>query len=114
MKALVKEKPEPGIVLKDVSDPALLPGHVIVRVHSCGISGSEIAKYRWTNAYDAGRPKDMTRLLPRIMGHEFSGTIAAIGKESREGFRRRSCRGPECGGLRPLRIVRSWASEPLP
>lgn len=80
MKALVKEKPEPGIVLKDVSDPALLPGHVIVRVHSCGISGSEIAKYRWTNAYDAGRPKDMTRLLPRIMGHEFSGTIAAIGK----------------------------------
>lgn len=80
MKALVKEKPEPGIAFRDVPEPALLPGQVIVRVKACGISGSEVARYRWTNAYHAGRPKDMTRVLPRIMGHEFSGTIAAVGK----------------------------------
>lgn len=80
MKALVKEKPAPGIALREVRDPRLLPGHVIVRVHSCGISGSEINRYQWTHAYDAGRPKDMTRLLPRIMGHEFSGVIDAVGE----------------------------------
>ena len=79
MKALVKEKPEPGIAYRDVPDPALKPGHVIVRVKVCGISGSEVSRYRWTNAYRAGRAKDMTQLLPRIMGHEFSGTIAAVG-----------------------------------
>ncbi len=79
MKALVKEKPEPGIACRDVPDPQLQPGRVIVRVKACGISGSEISRYRWTSAYHAGRAKDMTRLLPRIMGHEFSGTIAAVG-----------------------------------
>jgi len=79
MKALVKEKPEPGIVYRDVPDPQANSGQVIVRVKACGISGSEVSRYRWTDAYHAGRPKDMTRLLPRIMGHEFSGTIAAIG-----------------------------------
>ncbi len=80
MKALVKEKPEPGIVFKDVPDPAVLPGQVVMRVKTCGIAGSEVARYRWTDAHHAGRPKDMTRLLPCIMGHEFSGTITAVGK----------------------------------
>jgi len=79
MKALVKENPAPGIVLRDVPEPRLQPGHLMVRVKACGISGSEIARYRWTSAYDAGAAKDMTRLLPRIMGHEFSGTVAALG-----------------------------------
>ena len=79
MKALVKERPEPGIVYRDVPEPPLKPGQVIVHVRACGISGSEVSRYRWTSAYHAGRAKDMTRLLPRIMGHEFSGTIAALG-----------------------------------
>ena len=79
MRALVKENPEPGIAYRDVPDPALKPGHVIVRVRACGISGSEVSRYRWSDAYHAGRAKDMTRLLPRIMGHEVSGTIAAVG-----------------------------------
>lgn len=79
MKALVKENPAPGIVYREVPDPPLQRGQVIVRVKSCGISGSEVSRYRWTNAYHAGAAKDMTRLLPRIMGHEFSGTISAVG-----------------------------------
>ncbi|MGZ9079909.1 MAG: zinc-dependent alcohol dehydrogenase [Burkholderiales bacterium] len=80
MKALVKEHPGPGIALRDVPVPVLKPGWVLVKVRACGISGSEVNRYRWTNAYDAGRPKDMTRQLPRIMGHEFSGVIAAVGE----------------------------------
>lgn len=79
MKALIKSKPEPGISYDDVSDPTLNPGQVIVRVKCCGISGSEVSRYLWTNAYHAGAAKDMTLQLPRIMGHEFSGTIASIG-----------------------------------
>lgn len=79
MKALIKERPEPGIAYRDVPDPAPGPGQVVVRVGVCGISGSEVGRYRWTPAYHAGAAKDMTRLLPRIMGHEFSGTVAAVG-----------------------------------
>jgi threonine dehydrogenase-like Zn-dependent dehydrogenase len=79
MKALVKEKPERGIALREIPLPELRPGWVLVKMRACGISGSEINRFRWTNAYDAGRPKDMTRQLPRIMGHEFSGYIAALG-----------------------------------
>ena len=33
------------------------------------------------NLPHAGQPKDMARVLPRIMGHEFSGTIAAVAKD---------------------------------
>jgi threonine dehydrogenase-like Zn-dependent dehydrogenase len=80
LKALVKEHPAPGIALREVPTPAVKPGWILVRVHACGISGSEINRYRWTNAYHAGRPKDMTRQLPRIMGHELSGVIAAVGQ----------------------------------
>ena len=79
MKALVKEAPRHGIALRDVAMPIVKPGWVLVKVRACGISGSEVNRYRWTNAYDAGRPKDMTRQLPRIMGHEFSGTVAGLG-----------------------------------
>lgn len=81
MKALVKEKPEPGISFRDVAMPHVPPGWVLVKVHACGISGSEINRYRWTDAYHAGRPKDMTAQLPRIMGHEFSGVVAALGSD---------------------------------
>jgi len=78
MKALIKDQPAPGVTLKDVPDPELLPGHVIVRVKTCGISGSEVSRYRWARIYHAGQPKDMTSVLPRIMGHEFAGTVAAV------------------------------------
>lgn len=80
MKALVKEKPEPGIALRDVPTPEPKPGWVLVKVKACGVSGSEIARYRWTNAYHTGSAKDMTQLLPRIMGHEFSGIVTAVGQ----------------------------------
>lgn len=76
MKALVKENPEPGIALRNVPVPELKPGHALVKVAACGISGSEINRFRWTPAHNAGQPKDMTRQLPRIMGHELSGTVS--------------------------------------
>jgi threonine dehydrogenase-like Zn-dependent dehydrogenase len=80
MKALVKEAAEPGIALREVPMPSVKAGWVLVKVRACGISGSEVNRYRWTDAYAAGRPKDMTRQLPRIMGHEFSGTVAGLGE----------------------------------
>jgi threonine dehydrogenase-like Zn-dependent dehydrogenase len=81
MQALVKETPTPGIALREVQIPEPQAGWAIVKVAACGISGSEIDRFRWTDAYNAGRAKDMTRLLPRIMGHELSGVVSSRARD---------------------------------
>jgi threonine dehydrogenase-like Zn-dependent dehydrogenase len=54
------------------------PGTVLARVESAGICGSDIAIYRGTYA---------ARLdLPRVLGHEWSGTVVAVGEDV-SGFR---------------------------
>ncbi len=54
--------------------PAIGPGEVLLRVHSCGICGTDLKKIH-TGSHSA----------PRIFGHETAGTIAAIG-EGVQGF----------------------------
>lgn len=80
MKALVKNKPGPGIALLDVPDPVPGAGEVLVQVRACGIGGSEIGRYLWDENYSVGGPKDMSASLPRIIGTEFSGEVAGVGK----------------------------------
>lgn len=50
--------------------PTPAPGGVVVDVAFCGICGTDI------HAYQSGRPYN-----PAICGHEWSGTISAIGSE---------------------------------
>ena len=42
MKALVKEKPEPGLWLEEQPMPEIGPDDVLVRVHKTGICGTDI------------------------------------------------------------------------
>jgi len=49
------------------------PGEVQVRVHSVGICGSDL------HAYTEGGIGDMPCQYPMVLGHEPSGTVAAIG-----------------------------------
>lgn len=55
------------------SRPRPIPamGEVLVKIHSVGICGSDIAYYRGTAAYAINKPF--------VMGHEASGTIAGVG-----------------------------------
>jgi 2-desacetyl-2-hydroxyethyl bacteriochlorophyllide A dehydrogenase len=69
MKALVYEGPR-QMVIRDVPVPELKPDEVLIRVAYSGICGSELSGYEGKNAL---------RKPPLIMGHEFSGTIEAIG-----------------------------------
>jgi L-iditol 2-dehydrogenase len=48
--------------------PEIGPGEVLVKIHTCGICGTDLKKIH-TGSHSA----------PRIFGHEMSGTIAAIG-----------------------------------
>jgi L-iditol 2-dehydrogenase len=54
--------------LETVPVPEIGPGEVLVKVHTCGICGTDLKKIA-TGSHSA----------PRIFGHETSGTVAAVG-----------------------------------
>ncbi len=61
--------------LETVPVPAIGPGEMLVRVHSCGVCGTDLKKIS-TGSHSA----------PRIFGHETSGVVAAAGEGVR-GYR---------------------------
>jgi threonine dehydrogenase-like Zn-dependent dehydrogenase len=58
------------LVMAERPDPAPGPGEVLVRVAACGLCGSELETFR------ARSPR---RTPPLVMGHEFCGTVEALG-----------------------------------
>ncbi len=55
--------------LETVPVPQIGPGELLLRVHSCGICGTDLKKIS-TGSHSA----------PRIFGHETSGVVAAVGE----------------------------------
>jgi len=55
--------------LESVPVPAVGPGEMLVRVHSCGVCGTDLKKIS-TGSHAA----------PRIFGHETSGVVAIVGE----------------------------------
>ena len=49
--------------------PEIGPGEVLVRIHTCGICGTDLKKIH-TGSHSS----------PRVFGHEMAGTIAAVGE----------------------------------
>ncbi len=68
MKALVL-KNVGQLNIEDIKKPAPERGEVLVKVGACGICGSDIPR-----AY-----KDGAHNMPLIIGHEFAGTVKAVG-----------------------------------
>lgn len=81
MKAIHLDDSAPQLALigKDVPQPTLQPGEVLVRVHAAGITPTELVWYP-TSHTKGGDPR--THAVP---SHEFSGEIAEIG-EGAAGF----------------------------
>jgi len=73
MRALLKVGPEPGLSLVEVPVPTIGPNDVLVRVRSTGICGTDLHIAAWDDW------AQRTIRTPRIIGHEFSGEIAALG-----------------------------------
>src|SRR5271169_295392 len=55
--------------LETVPVPAIGAGELLVRVHTCGVCGTDLKKIA-TGSHSA----------PRIFGHETSGVVAAVGE----------------------------------
>ena len=59
--------------LETVPVPEIGPGEILLRVHTCGVCGTDLKKIS-TGSHSA----------PRIFGHETSGIVAAVGHGVRE------------------------------
>jgi len=66
-------RPE-SLVYEDAPDPRAGAGEVLVGVHAGGVTPSELG-WAPTSTTRTGQP----RPLPIVLGHEFSGVVAAIG-----------------------------------
>jgi len=74
MKCVIKDRPEPGIWIKETPSPRPRAGEVLVRVKRASLCGSDIGLYDFSPAY-AGFAD-----IPIIPGHEFAGEVAELGE----------------------------------
>ncbi|MDH3682389.1 MAG: L-threonine 3-dehydrogenase [Acidimicrobiia bacterium] len=78
MKALVKAKPEPGLWADDVEQPTPGPQDVLIRVRKTSICGTDLHIRSW----DAWAQQTIP--YPMVVGHEFMGHIADVGRDVQE------------------------------
>jgi threonine 3-dehydrogenase len=75
MRAVVKEQPGKGAVLKEVDIPRIGPHDVLVETIATSICGTDLHMYNW-DKWSANHVHP-----PYIMGHEFAGKIVEAGDE---------------------------------
>jgi threonine 3-dehydrogenase len=73
VKALVKEKAEPGLALVDVPEPAVGAGDVLIKVLRTGICGTDLHIRSWDGW------AQQTIRTPLVIGHEFVGEVVGTG-----------------------------------
>ncbi len=74
MRAVAKlAKAEASVGVIDAAEPTAGPGEVLIQVAAAGICGTDMAIYDWA-------PRMQARVAPpRILGHEATGRILALG-----------------------------------
>ncbi|MFF7178433.1 L-threonine 3-dehydrogenase [Streptomyces sp. NPDC008121] len=75
MKALVKQKAEPGLWLTDVPEPEIGAADVLIKVKRTGICGTDLHIRSW----DGWAQK--TIATPLTLGHEFVGEVVETGRD---------------------------------
>ena len=73
MRALVKAAPEPGLRMQEVPIPEPGINDVLIKVRRSAVCGTDVHIYEW----DAWAQKHIKP--PLVVGHEFAGTVAAVG-----------------------------------
>jgi threonine 3-dehydrogenase len=73
MQALVKTAAAPGMEMREMPVPTIGPNDVLVAVETASVCGTDLHIYHW-DEWAQARIKP-----PYIPGHEFCGTVAAVG-----------------------------------
>ncbi len=78
MRALIKERPGPGLSLLEIPEPKVArPDDVLFKVAYCAICVGEVKVYDW-NEWAAN---DATLQLPTVLGHEVAAVVTEVGPE---------------------------------
>jgi threonine 3-dehydrogenase len=75
MKSLVKAKSERGLWREEVPRPEYGPNDVLIKVKKAAICGTDLHIYNWDKWAARTIP------VPMVVGHEYLGTIEAIGRD---------------------------------
>jgi len=75
MRALVKAKAERGLWMDVVPEPEIGDGDVLIAVKRAAICGTDLHIYKW----DEWAAKTVP--VPMVVGHEYMGTVVAIGAD---------------------------------
>jgi threonine 3-dehydrogenase len=78
MKALIKERPEPGIWMGEVNKPTIKDDEVLIKITKTAICGTDLHIYKWDAWAQATIP------TPMHVGHEFVGRVVEIGSNVRQ------------------------------
>ena len=71
MFALVKTEQKREVTFQEVPLPVLSAGEALVKVEYCGVCGSDLHAYNHAPGYEFVQ-------MPRILGHEISGTVVEV------------------------------------
>jgi L-iditol 2-dehydrogenase len=74
VKAVAKVRREPGLEVIEAEPDEISEDEVLLHMRSASICGSDLGFYNFTAAYQKFAK------VPVIMGHEFAGEVAAVGK----------------------------------
>ena len=74
MKALIKERAEPGIWMGEVDKPTIKDDEVLIKIKKTAICGTDVHIYLWDEWSQKTIP------VPMHVGHEFVGEIVELGK----------------------------------
>jgi threonine 3-dehydrogenase len=75
MKALIKARAEPGLVIEDVPVPSVGREDVLIRVLRTGVCGTDLHIYEWDGWARANVA------APLVVGHEFVGEVTQTGSD---------------------------------
>ncbi len=78
MKALVKKYPEKGLWMDEVPVPGIGINDVLIKITKTAICGTDVHIWNWDEWAQKTIP------VPMTIGHEFVGTVAAIGDNVRD------------------------------
>lgn len=65
------------IEVQNVAKPEPASDEVLIEVHSAGLCGSDVHAYEYDEGFDWIK-------IPRIMGHEYTGEVVAVGDDVKE------------------------------
>ena len=73
MRAVAKTKAGPGLELIEVAEPQVRAGCIKIKLEAASVCGTDLHIYSW-DGWASSRIKP-----PRIIGHEFCGTVIEVG-----------------------------------